>query len=60
MHYIRIHFGYAPGTHILNALHEFQNSLSDDRLQERRGTAWTAPVGAHTSNVNIISYLTSI
>jgi len=20
MHYIRIHFGYAPGTHILNAL----------------------------------------
>jgi len=24
------------------------------------GNAWTAPVGAHTSNVNITSYLTSI
>jgi len=39
---------------------EFQNGSSDDRLQNRRGTAWTAPVGAHTSHVNVTSYLTSI
>jgi len=49
-----------PSCHISKLLHEFQNGLSDDRLQKRRGTAWTAPVGAHTSNVNITSYLTSI
>ena len=49
-----------PACDISKVCHEFQNGLSDDRLQKPRGTAWTAPVGAHTSNVNITSYLTSI
>jgi len=49
-----------PARDISKVCHEFHNGLSDDRLQKRRGTAWTAPVGAHTSNVNITSYLTSI
>jgi len=49
-----------PACDISKVRHEFQNDLSDDRLQKRRGTAWTAPVGAHTSKMNITSYLTSI